>query len=212
MDDNHDDSTEIEKAIGKTKRRTKARKIRSVWFNKQAESEKHYRELLMLFTPWRNEETDLIGMCSSYQDRYMLLSNAINDQMKQYAVCNQDFNEIQKDMGRIEDRYGDIAPCTESLEQQDQAEGDHDLHSDFTGNYNLLDDLGTPSVDNTEPLIMNELPDDEYRYLVQKLNKEQKEFFYHILYLIKTANEAFYCFLSGDASVGKKSHVTKALY
>lgn len=50
----------------------------------------------MLFTPWRNEETDLIGMCSSYQDRYMLLSNAINDQMKQYAVCNQDFNEIQK--------------------------------------------------------------------------------------------------------------------
>ena len=212
MDDNHDDSTEIEKAIGKTKRRTKARKIRSVWFNKQAESEKHYRELLMLFTPWRNEETDLIGMCSSYQHRYMLLSNAINDQMKQYAVCNQDFNEIQKDMGRIEDRYGDIAPCTESLEQQDQAEGDHDLHSDFTGNYNLLDDLGTPSVDNTEPLIMNELPDDEYRYLVQKLNKEQKEFFYHILHLIKTANEAFYCFLSGGASVGKKSHVTKALY
>lgn len=174
MDDNHDDSTEIEKAIGKTKRRTKARIIRSVWFNKEAESEKHYRELLMLFTPWRNEETDLIGMCSSYQDRYMLLSNAINDQMKQYAVCNQDFNEIQKDMGRIEDRYGDIAPCTESLEQQDQAEGDHDLHSDFTGNYNLLVDLGIPSVDNTEPLIMNELPDDEYRYLVQKLNKEQK--------------------------------------
>ena len=212
MDDNHDDSTEIEKAIGKTKRRTKARKIRSVWFNKEAESEKHYRELLMLFTPWRNEETDLIGMCSSYQDRYMLLSNAINDQMKQYAVCNQDFNERQKDMGRIEDRYGDIAPCTESLEQQDQAEGDHDLHSDFTGNYNLLDDLGIPSVDNTEPLIMNELPDDEYRYLVQKLNKEQKEFFYHILHLIKTAYEAFYCFLSGGASVGKKSHVTKALY
>ena len=59
---------------------------------------------------------------------------------------------------------------------------------------------------------MNELPDDEYRYLVQKLNKEQKEFFYHILHLIKTANEAFYCFLSGGASVGKKSHVTKALY
>ena len=104
----------------------------------------------------------------------MLLSNATNDQMKQYAVCNQDFNEIQQDMGRTEDRYGDIAPCTESLEQQDQAEGDHDLHSDFTGNYNLLDDLGIPSVDNTEPLIMNELPDDEYRYLVQKLNKEQK--------------------------------------
>lgn len=95
MDDNHnDDSTEIEKAIGKTKRRTKARIIRSVWFNEEAESEKHYREL-MLFTPWQNGETDLIGMCSSYQDCYMLLSNAINEQMKQYAVSNKDFNEIQ---------------------------------------------------------------------------------------------------------------------
>ena len=60
-------------------------------------------------------------------------------------------------MGRIEDRYDDTAPCTENLEQQDQAEGDHDLHPDFTGNYNLSDDLGIPSVDSTE------LPEDEYR-------------------------------------------------
>ena len=29
----------------------KARVLRSVWFNKQKELEKHYRELLMLFTP-----------------------------------------------------------------------------------------------------------------------------------------------------------------
>ena len=60
-------------------------------------------------------------------------------------------------MGRIEDRYDDTAPYTENLEQQDQAEGDHDLHPDFTGNYNLSDDLGIPSVDSTE------LPEDEYR-------------------------------------------------
>lgn len=47
--------------------------------------------------------------------------------------------------------------------------------------------------------------------MVQTLNKEQKEFFYHVLYLIKTSDEPFYCFLSGGAGVGK-SHVTKALY
>ena len=58
---------------------------------------------------------------------------------------------------------------------------------------------------------MNELPDDEYRHMVQTLNKEQKEFFYHVLHLIKTSEEPFYCFLSGGASVGK-SHVTIALY
>ena len=93
-----------------------------------------------------------------------------------------------------------------------KAEGDKDLHPDFAGNDNLSDDLGIPSVNNSEPLIMNELPDDEYRHIVQTLNKEQKEFFYHVLHLIKTSEEPFYyCFLSGGAGVGK-SHVTKALY
>ena len=165
----------------------------------------------MLFTSWRNEETDLLGSFSSYQDRYMLLSDVINEQMKQYAVCNEDFNEIQQEMNRIEDRFDEIAPCAQSLEQKDKAEGDKDLHPDFAGNYNLSDDLGIPSVNNSEPLIMNELPDDEYRHIVQTLNKEQKEFFYHVLHLIKTSEEPFYCFLSGGAGVGK-SHVTKALY
>ena len=74
----------------------KPRVLRSVWFNKQKHPEKH-RELSMLFTPWRNEETDLLGNFKSYEDRCMVLSNVIKEQnfMKQYAVCNEDFNEIQ---------------------------------------------------------------------------------------------------------------------
>ena len=73
----------------KTRRRSKARVLRSVWFNKQKEPEKHYRELLMLFTPCRNEATDLLGNFASYEDRCMVISNVIKQRMKQYAVCNQ---------------------------------------------------------------------------------------------------------------------------
>ena len=46
-------------------------------------------------------------------------------------------NEIQQEMNRIEDRFDEIAPCAQSLEQQDKAEGDKDLHPDFAGNYNV---------------------------------------------------------------------------
>ena len=67
----------------------------------------------------------------------MLLSDVINEQMKQYTVCNEDFNEIQQEMKRIEDRFDEIAPCAQSLEQQDKAEGDKDLQSDFAGSYNV---------------------------------------------------------------------------
>ena len=49
-----------------------------------------------------------------------------------------------------------------------------DLHPDFNESY----DLGIPSTTlNNEPLILNELTDDDYRQMVQTLNKEQKEFF-----------------------------------
>ena len=175
IDDDHndDDDDEVSKKIcSKTKKRTKDRVIRSVWFNKETEPEKHYRELIMLFTPWRNEETDLLGIFSSYQDRYLALSNVINEQMKEYAVCNEDFNEIQLDMNILEETYDSIAPLTQNIEQQDQAQGNQDLHPDFNENYNLSDDIGIPSADsNTEPLILNELHDDEYRHMVQMLNK-----------------------------------------
>ena len=35
----------------------------------------------------------------------MLVSDEIDKQMKQYAVCNEDFNEIQHKMSIVEDRY-----------------------------------------------------------------------------------------------------------
>ena len=213
-DDHNKDDAKLcmTETCSKTKKRAKARIIRSVWFNREAEPEKHYRELIMLFTPWRNEETDLIGLCSSYHQRFMLLNNVINEQMAQYAVCNEDFNEIEQEMNHLQDTYDSIAPYTQSVEHQDQADGNKDLHPDFNENYNMSDDIGIPSVDlNTEPLILNELQDNEYRHMVQMLNKEQKEFFYHVLHLVKTSDEPFYCFLSGGAGVGK-SHLTKALY
>ena len=169
----------------------------------------------MLFTSWRNEEADLIDSSSSYQEHYLLLKKEIDKQMVQYAICNEDLNEIEQHLQNAdcnEDQFDLIAPNTQNIELQDEAEGTEDLHPDFSENYDLSDDLGIPSAAlNNEPLILNESPDDDYRQMVQTLNKEQKEFFYHILHQIKTSEIPFYCFLSGGAGVGK-SHLTKALY
>lgn len=216
-DENDDNIEANEKCTsGKTKKRTTARIIRSVWFNKETEPEKHYRELIMLFTSWRNEETDLISNSSSYQQQYLLLAHSISEQMKQYAVYDDDLNQIEEQINDMEDfeidHYDLIAPATQNVKYQDQAEGTQDLQPDFNENYNLSDDIGIPSVDmNLQSFILNELQDEEYRQMVQMLRKEQKELFYHILHLIKTSDEPFYCFFSVGAGVGK-SHLTKALY
>ena len=114
-------------------------------------------------------------------------------------------------MENNDDNYHLIAPATQNIERQDESEGAQDLHPDLNENYDLSSDIGIPSTaSNTEQLILNELHDHDYRNMTQMLNKEQKEFFYHILHLIKTTDQPF-CFLSGGAGAGK-SHLTKTLY
>lgn len=63
------------------------------------------------------------------------------------------------------EKYDSIAPFTQNVEYQDEAEGLQDLHPDFNENYDLSDDVGIPSTaTNTEPLILNELQDQDYRH------------------------------------------------
>ena len=99
--------------------------------------------------------------------------------MRQYAVCSEDLNEIHNHLQECDDGlYDTIASVTQDTERQDQDEGNTDTHSDLNESYDLSEDLGIPSnLPNNEPLILNEMRDDEYRGLVQMLNKKQREFF-----------------------------------
>ena len=68
IDENDDTLSEESRSNEKTNRKiSSARIIRSVWFNKEKDPEKHYCELIMLFISCRNEKTDLIPNCSSYK-------------------------------------------------------------------------------------------------------------------------------------------------
>ena len=199
----------------KNQKRSRGRIIRSVWFNKEAHPEKHYRELTMLFTSWRNEETDLIGNCSTFEQHFYTLKDKISKQMEQYAFFSEQLDQIQKNLNNIDEHHFDaiIAPNTQHTQLQDEAEGVSHLHPDLDETYDLSEDIGIPSVSaDNNALTLNELHDQEYRQMVQKLNKEQKKsFFNHILHLIKTSDKQFYCFLSGGAGVGK-SQLARALY
>ena len=159
----------------KNKKRSKARIIRSVCFNKNVDSEKHYRERIMLFTSWWDEMSDLLKNYSSYQEHYLQVKNIIDEQMKLYAMCSDDLNEIQNQLNNMEDtddNYNQIAPGTQSIELQDELEGTQDFHPDFNENYDLSGDLGIASAaSNTEQLILHEEQDDVH---VQRNGTETK--------------------------------------
>ena len=169
----------------------------------------------MLFTPWRNEVTDLLKNYSFYKEQYMARRDEISKQiMQQYAICSDDLNKVGNHLQECDDdAYNAIAPFTKDIERQYEDEGCTDTHPDLSETFDhLSDNLGILSTQqNNEPLILNKMPDDEYRGLVQMLNKEQREFFYHALHLIKTSEKPFYAFLSGGGGVGK-SHLIKSIY
>ena len=76
----------------------------------------------------------------------------------------------------------------------------------------LINDIGIYARTNDDQeLVAKRLKDADFRKLVQSLNVEQKEFFYHVLNSVKTDKLPLKLFLSGGTGVGK-STVTNALY
>ena len=142
--------------------------------------QKHFREQIMLFTSWRNENTDLLGKFPSYEDHFSAVKDIIKGQMDQYAVHAQELNIIEKEFDNMKennDKFDLIALVTRDMEHQHEAEDSQDLHPDLNGTYNFSEDVGIPSTmtsNNNESLILNELQDEEYRRLIQMLNTEQK--------------------------------------
>ena len=68
--------------------------------------------------------------------------------MRQYAICSEDLNEIEQNLFSTncsEEQFDSIAPNTQHIELEDEAEGMEDLHPDFNESYDMSDDLGIPS-------------------------------------------------------------------
>ena len=106
----------------------------------EAESEKHYRELIMLFTSWHDEQTDLLRNYTSFEEHYLARRDEISEQMQQYAVCSEDLNEIGH---RLDDMYDTIAPVTQDAERQHQAERCTDTHRPSSNGQKVLVSLHT---------------------------------------------------------------------
>lgn len=46
--------------------------------------EGHYRQMIMLFTKWRNEKVDFLYGCSSYEDSYLKMRSVIEATKTRY--------------------------------------------------------------------------------------------------------------------------------
>lgn len=105
-------------------KRKKQSILRWVHFDVETDSEKYYRELLMLFTQWRNEGMDLIKTFGSYQERYMSCKEKVERKRRQYEKGDVLINEMENVLSDPEGIcMGSVSPENEHQEQVDIDEG-----------------------------------------------------------------------------------------
>ena len=204
----------------KYKKRKVPRIIRYVKYNMKKDPENYFREQLMLFVPWRNEQKDLLGSFDTYEAHYNSVQTSLIPKRNEYEHHIEEL-ELARQMMEDEQReYDQTAPNAEQENREAEEEGSKESeqfvyfnpsrvveHRHYDIGIELQSTCSVPPVETSGIM----LPDDEYLPLLRSLNLRQREFFNHIVHWIKCKDEPVYAFLTGGAGVGK-SVVIRALY
>ena len=107
----------------KYKKRKVPRIIRYVKYNKKRNPENYFREQLMLFVPWRNEQKDLLGSFDTYEACYNSVQKSLISKRNEYEHHAEEL-ELARQMMEYEERdYDQIAPNAEQGNREAEEEG-----------------------------------------------------------------------------------------
>lgn len=132
------------------KRKNTSKIIRHVRYNKDQDPENYFREQLMLFYPWRNEELELIGELSSFEANFKQNQETIQKNKKQYEADKGVIDIVEASMLHLTDDSNNVI-ATEVQHKdgidQEQDEDIFELHGCFSPEYfvkeyDLAVDLG----------------------------------------------------------------------
>lgn len=185
-------------------RERRVRKIlRFRHFNERKDPDNYWRERLMLFFPWRNEETDIITLTlaqkktKANEHHDIIMENAqpyFGDDIDEDAIRALVDDQISDE----EDEAGD--QIDEQLREQIQeqiSEAERALGFDGKTAEKVLQFL-PPKQKSQE----------EYLRIMRSLNQKQRRIVLEVLHRLKCSDDAFHIFLSGGAGVGKSLTIT----
>ena len=95
--------------FGKMNKRKREGVIRFRRYNKDAEPSNWYRAKLMLYYPWYNEQTDLLGGYSTYEEHYRHVHSTVVANESKYSQADVDDVDTDEN-GPPEHLWGYIAP------------------------------------------------------------------------------------------------------
>ena len=146
--------------------------IRYVRYNKKKDPENYCREHLMLFSPWRNEQKDILASFATFEVHYNSLKTSTEPKSNE---CEHHTEELELARQLIEDEgnaYDQIAPNTKQENREAEEEGVKEAENVVHFNPNIerihydidIELQSTCSVPVETTGIM--LPDEEYLRLL----------------------------------------------
>ncbi len=211
--------------FGKMNRRRREAVIRFRQYNKDTEPSNWFRAKLMLYYPWYNESTNLLGGYATFEEHYSHVHSTVLLNESKYS--QEEVDEIQLDENcPPEHVWNQIAPNTESNRAQSVAEGAECLtavsQQDLQDNSHLLasSTSGRLHVRFESAANKGEIPPDEYRKLLRGLNTRQRQIvMFHrnwckkAIIALKQGKpiEPYRIFVSGPGGVGK-SYVIRLIH
>ena len=99
----------------------KRAKNKNVCENKKKDPENYFREKLMLFGPWRNEQKDMLGSFATYEAHYNSVQTSLIPKRNEYEHHIEEL-ELARQMMEEQIEYDQTAPNAE----QDTREAEED--------------------------------------------------------------------------------------
>ena len=160
--------------FGKMNKRRVEAMIRFRKYNKESEPSNWYRAKLMLYYTWYNEQTDLLGGYSSYEEHYRHVSTDVYANESKYTKADIEDVDIDED-GPPEHLWSNIAPSTEESRAQSMAEGVEQLtevsQQDLRDNQAILTSGASALHVRFEGASnCQEIPADQYRQYLREIH------------------------------------------
>ncbi len=212
--------------MGKMKRRGREAVIRFHRF--RGDTEAHFHSKLMLYTPWRDEEVDLIGECQTYEESFQAQVNLIAVNEAKYTQNAEVLQQAENDLhenGPPDHAWPALAPGAEEAQANDKRAG-----ADVLTNLDEEDRQNAPHFPEEEGNAIEArytteaskalMDHGEYCKQMEGVNEKQRTFLMNHRGWCKSAIadlqegrqiKPYYAFLSGAGGVGK-SHVIKLLH
>ena len=107
----------------KYKKRKVPRVIRYVKYNEKKDPENYFREQLMLFVPWRNEQKDLFGSFNTFEAHYKSVQTSLIPKRNEYEHHVEELELARQMMEDEQRQYDQTAPNAEQENREAEEEG-----------------------------------------------------------------------------------------